>query len=161
MRCFTNRIAKRHCRFAPAVIVAVSCRDAAALTPVWFEQWAVQYTKAFSTAHPAAVFELARRRVESHFTDTIRPGDLAQSLKCSTAALSRGFQQLTGLTLHKYQMRLRQRRALELMEARDQTIDAVPRRIGYAARKDLYRLLRRADLHVKPLMPPRPNSKRR
>jgi transcriptional regulator GlxA family with amidase domain len=80
--------------------------------------------------------------LESHFEMPIRARDLARRHGCSTSTLVRRFQTLTGRTPHSYQAHLRAERATKLIRETSLDLDEVARRIGYASKKDLYRLLR-------------------
>ena len=66
---------------------------------------------------------------------------LARQLRCSRAFLQRTFKESTGLTLREYQVELRLREALRLLEESSLKIESIAGEVGYRSKKDLYRVV--------------------
>jgi AraC-like DNA-binding protein len=140
---YHRKTGKRYCRFLPSRVLygywsqrTVSSQDA-------FARWAREYVREFNVAHPTASVDAIKQYLDENFDRPLRISDLARMHGCSGATLTRRFRKATGYTIHAYQLQVRAARATGLLRATPHSVDAIARQIGYASKKDLYRLLRR------------------
>lgn len=85
----------------------------------------------------------AQQYIREHFNQPLTPDRIARKLHVEPGILRRRFKAVEGMSLRQYQERLRVDAAVALLEDTDLKVEAVARQIGYASKKELYRLLRR------------------
>ena len=100
-------------------------------------EWLNRFREAFAAAHDSPAHH-ARRYLDGHFRENVTSSDLGRLIGIERRSLDRQFRSEIGATVTEYRTRLRVIDALPELRAGEKA-DAIALRVGWRARKDLYR----------------------
>ena len=73
----------------------------------------------------------ARAYMESHLSEKLTISDLSDRFSISPTSLKSGFRRMHGTTIHRWLMEQRMKRARELLQSTDMTIQQIAQMVGY------------------------------
>jgi len=81
----------------------------------------------------ARAVEVARAYLDEHFAERVLLEDLGKVAAVSPFHLSRLFKAVVGVAPHRYLMRVRMARAVELLCGTDLTVSQIAQRVGFSS----------------------------
>ena len=136
---FHRRYAGPLCDLAQPSISSVDCVHANVAAVL--HEWIRRYRRAFDSAHDTSAHR-ARQYLEEHFASPLTAATVARAVHAETRTLDRQFRSVFGVSLIEYRTRLRVVEAVQQLRAGVKA-ESVAAHVGWRARKDLYRALRR------------------
>ncbi len=109
-----------------------------------FLEWARAFSLEFSRTHPVSAAHRAAAVVRERPCERWDVVTLANVIGVSPRQLSREFRQTLGITLAKYVRHERLQRALELLMDQPGKIEPVALQVGYASKKNFYRVFKKS-----------------
>jgi AraC-like DNA-binding protein len=108
-----------------------------------FLEWARAFSVEFSRSHPVSAAHRAAAIIRQRSGERVTTAVLATQIGVSRPQLRRAFRQTFGLTIARYERRVRLLRALEILHREGLKIEAVALQSGYASKKNFYDVFKR------------------
>ena len=138
------RPARKPCSFDPQHMLDPFLRDRCPSAKDRFLEWARAFSLEFSRTHPVSAAHRAAAVVRERPCERWDVVTLANVIGVSPRQLSREFRQTLGITLAKYVRHERLQRALELLMDQPGKIEPVALQVGYASKKNFYRVFKKS-----------------